>query len=216
MAALPDDERFLVGLLENEYANIGGEGDLFVLAAILGTIVDRGVREDLPLLHQMLVDPRTAALHEDIAEALGEMGDNTSVPYLIRALSSGEVWVRAKSARSLAKLGDPQAIRPLILLLDDDSDTVRENAIKALVELGAIGASDALIRLAAFDESSEVRSQAVKALGRLRIQEAIPHLRKLRDEENDEDVIEAIKDTLAALDSEFHTNPQADKRDSST
>ena len=109
--------------------------------------------------------------------------------------------MRAKAARSLARLGDRRAIGPLIALFKDDSDTVRENAIKALAETGASEAAEALMAIAASpEESSEVRSQSIRALGRMRVQEAKTLLRTLRDQQEDEDVHEAASEAVADMD----------------
>jgi HEAT repeat protein len=198
--SLPDDEAFLAELLEKEYDSLGNGGEVLVCLSLHGPIAERRVRDALPVLNRMLVDPRTISMHEDLAETLGEMGDESCVPYLIRALSSPEVWVRAKAARSLAHLGDRLAIEPLIAVLRDDSDTVRENAIKALVEMGSTEAIEPLVVIArSTEESTWVRSQAILALGHLRAREAMDLLRMLRDREEDEEVKEAAAEALASL-----------------
>jgi HEAT repeat protein len=201
LMSLSDDERFLADLLEQECEGLGGSGDLLVCAVLRGAIVQRKIRDAVPILNRMLADPRAEAMHEDLAETLGRMGDASSVPWLIDALSSKEVSIRAKAAESIGRLADPRAIPPLIKLLNDDSDNVRENAIQALAEMGAVQASDALLEVAASPEQSGyIRSEAIRALGRMRIREAVPLLRRLREQEEDEEIRQAAADTLAILD----------------
>jgi HEAT repeat protein len=198
---LTDDGRFLTELLESECEALGGSGDLLVCAVLRGAIGKRKYPEAVPMLNRMLTDPRFEAMHEDLAEMLGQMGDSSSVPSLIGALSSKEVWVRAKAAESLGRLADSRAIPSLIVLLHDDSDSVRENAIQALAEMVATQASEPLLRIAVSpEETGYIRSEAIKSLGRMGIGEAVPLLRKLRQTEKDEDVQKAAADALAILD----------------
>ena len=81
--SLPDDGSFLAGLLQSDYESLGSGGDLLVCLSLHGAIAERKVRDAIPVLNRMLVDSRTVAMHEDLAETLGEMGDESSVPYLI-------------------------------------------------------------------------------------------------------------------------------------
>jgi HEAT repeat protein len=72
-----------------------------------------------------------------IVEALGEIGDPTAVPSLVRALSlekSGEV--RWAIALALGNAGDPAAIPPLVQALRDPDKYVRFGAAMALGKLG--------------------------------------------------------------------------------
>jgi HEAT repeat protein len=201
LTSLPDHEIFLADLLEKEFGALNGSGDLLVCVVLHGVLAERKAREAVPIFNRMLTDPRTLAMHEDLAETLGQMGDASSVPWLIDALSSEEVWVRAKAARSLGHLADSRAIAPLTLLLKkDESDTVRENAIKALAEANASEASSTLLELAARpDEATDVRTTAIRALGRMRNRNATSLLVKLGEHDKDEDVREAAAEVLATL-----------------
>jgi hypothetical protein len=72
-----------------------------------------------------------------IVEALGEIGDPTAVPSLVRALSlekSGEV--RWAIALALWNAGDPAAIPPLVQALRDPDKYVRFGTAMALGKLG--------------------------------------------------------------------------------
>jgi HEAT repeat protein len=200
--SLPNNDAFLAQMLEKEYQALGVSGDLLVCVVLYGALAERKAQEALPIFHQMLSDTRTQAMHEDLAETLGQMGDASSVPSLIEALSSREAWVRAKAARSLGHLKDARAIATLTMLLKkDESDTVRENVIKAVVEADATEASAALLDLAACpDESSDLRTTAIKALVRMRALEAVPLLKNLHKQDADEDVREAANQALLVLD----------------
>lgn len=58
----------------------------------------------------------------DAIEALGELGDERAVPFLIGALYDGERKVRALAARVLGKLGDDRAVPALLRRLTGDWD----------------------------------------------------------------------------------------------
>lgn len=199
--SMPDDA-FLARLLETEYAALGRSGDILVCSVLSNVAEERQLQGAVPTLNRMLADPRTLALHEDLAETLGEIGDESSVPFLIGALSSKENWVRAKSAESLGKLSDTRAIAPLILLLKDDSESVIENAIDALADMRAIEGSGALTQVAASpEESTFLRSKAIQALAQMRSKEALPFLQRLVDSQENNEVVTAARQAIAALDS---------------
>jgi HEAT repeat protein len=174
-----------------------------LVCSVLSNVAEeRQLQGAVPTLNRMLADPRTLALHEDLAETLGEIGDESSVPFLIGALSSKENWVRAKSAESLGKLSDTRAIAPLILLLKDDSESVIENAIDALADMRAIEGSGALTQVAASpEESTFLRSKAIQALAQMRSKEALPFLQRLVDSQENNEVVTAARQAIAALDS---------------
>ncbi|NWF67991.1 MAG: HEAT repeat domain-containing protein [Chloroflexi bacterium] len=70
------------------------------------------------------------------AEKLGQTGDQSVVPDLIRALNNRPSEIRAAAARALGRLGDPAAVPALAVLLSDDDSIVSCAAADAL---GAIG-----------------------------------------------------------------------------
>ncbi|MGA8030449.1 MAG: HEAT repeat domain-containing protein [Bryobacteraceae bacterium] len=199
LLALPDNDQWLATLLERELDSIGNSGDPLVLISLEGALAERKAAEAVPVFNRMLSDPRVEALHEDLAEILGQMGDVSSVPSLIAALSSEHVWVRAKAARSLARLAGPRATVPLVSLLKDESDTVRENAINGLVETNATTAAGALLELAGSEDETYVREVAIRALGRLHVREAAPLFRTLSAHGEDEDIRKAAADALSML-----------------
>jgi len=57
----------------------------------------------LPKLHDLLLDP-DAAFHAPAAHALRQIGDTTSVPYLVKALDDSEFEVRYLAATGLAQI----------------------------------------------------------------------------------------------------------------
>jgi tetratricopeptide (TPR) repeat protein len=67
------------------------------------------------------------------ASVLGDIGDESAVPYLADALKDESAAVREFAVEALGKIGSESAIEPLITALDDKSDLVRQVAIKVLV-----------------------------------------------------------------------------------
>jgi HEAT repeat protein len=98
------------------------------------------------------------------AEALGDLGEETSVAPLIAAMTRSEFsGVRWKAAEALSKIGDP-AVGQLITLLQHTDDDVRWQAAIALGEIGHPDAIEPLIALMN-DGDRYVRSRAANALG---------------------------------------------------
>jgi HEAT repeat protein len=157
-----------LGLLQAEYLNRGvTEADAGILGALAGGLVAAEWRDAAPLIGRMLVDPVTRAVHEDLAEDLGRLGNPAGGPGLEQALKDPDVWVRAKAARSLALLGYRPAIAALVSLLGDPSGEVRVSAARALGELRAVEAIPMLRRIEREDEDEDVREAALKSLERL-------------------------------------------------
>jgi len=92
---------------------------------------------------------------------------------LIGKLEKGTAAARYTAANKLGKLGDSSAIDPLIDALDDEDDKVRDNVIFALGELGAVKAAPRLIRLLKSDGNDRIRKSAAKALGMMRVADAV-------------------------------------------
>lgn len=123
----------------------------------------------------------------------------------IAALRDEDWAIREEAATSLGMLGDRRAVEPLLLLLRDEDRSVRQAAIGALIQLGEAavpalagvarhadpGVQEAVVGILAEvgDERALpelvqalkslnwiVRSQAAKALGRIRAAESVPLL----------------------------------------
>ena len=102
---------------------------------------------------------------EIMAKALGTIGDERAVEYLIQILKDGSANVREVAAKALGKIGEP-AVKPLInALKDEDEDVVRE-AVCALGKIGDARAVEPLIQ-ALKHENEYVIREAVCALGKI-------------------------------------------------
>src|SRR5262249_27154253 len=92
------ENAFLVEVLETTYARAQATPVEFIVCSPICLVLGRRrAREAVPILCQILVDPLADPIREDIAALLGDIGDAKAVPCLVRALTSREVWVRAKA-----------------------------------------------------------------------------------------------------------------------
>jgi len=104
-----------------------------------------------------------SAVRATAARHLGELGDTTVGPHLVRLLSDPMPAVRRETARALGRLRFRTATRALIRRLEDTDVNVRFYAAWALGELCAREAVPALVT-ALSDADWNVRNQAAWAL----------------------------------------------------
>lgn len=81
-------------------------------------------------------DDEIGTFRSAIAEALGEIGDNSAVPYLLVALQDLSPYVRASAAEALGKLNDKSVIPYLYNLFNDEDPRLIGSTAKALIMLG--------------------------------------------------------------------------------
>ena len=119
------------------------------------------------------------------AEVLGELGDKSAVPYLIKATKDESPEVRCASCEALGKLGDRGAIEPLKEVLKDESPEVRCAAAEALGFLKNNTGLSILIQAIQDNTISYHRRCGVaKALGILEEPGAVPTLVSVLDDKN--------------------------------
>lgn len=118
-----------------------------------------------------------------VAKELARIGE-PAVPYLIKALSHEDGYVRAAAADALGKIGDARAVEPLIAAMqyhddrtyeDGEDSEARCNAAEALGEIGDLRAVDDLIRVAC-GKDMLLASYAIDSLGMLGDERSIPTL----------------------------------------
>jgi HEAT repeat protein len=149
---------------------------------------------------QALSDNR-AKVRERAATALGRIGDQSALPYLVQALNDNTSAVRSAAATALGQLGDQRAVPHLVQALDSKGKShwwagwalgrlgalpelvqaldhkrlrVREGAVRGLSEIGDEGILH-LVR-ALGDSSKQVRKRAASILGQRRDKRVIPYL----------------------------------------
>ena len=170
-------------------------------AQVLGRIGDaRAVEPLIAALKEECNDVRWNA-----ARALGQIGDARAVQPLTAALKDEWPLVRQTAAEALGQIGDPRAVEPLTAVLQDEESQVRQAAAEALDRLGwepgpaetagwywmakrdwdkcvAWGALGVELLIAALkDRNSEVRRDAIQALGEIGAPAVTPLIAALKD-----------------------------------
>ena len=122
-----------------------------------------------------------AAVRENAAIALGEIGDIRAVKPLIKALAelqygSHSIDYRARDA--LCKIGKPSVDSLIIALGCDPDEKVRYHAAKCLGKICDNSAVEPLINALLYDKSHSVRYHAAEALGNIGDMRAFIPLKK--------------------------------------
>ena len=88
----------------------------------------------LPILLREL-DSADAEMRREVAEALGEIEEEDTVPQLADLIYDNDVEVQLATIRSLGNIGGSEASECLKQCLDDPNETVSQTAEEALQEL---------------------------------------------------------------------------------
>ncbi len=114
-------------------------------------------------LNELLLKDPSPYVRRQIAWALGEIGDNKSVSFLIKTLKDKDGVTREKAAEALGKIKDPQAIVPLASSLGDSRPETHLAIVTALSQ---------------FDAATIVKS-VLETFGKEKLFDAIGILRKI-------------------------------------
>ena len=93
----------------------------------------------------------------------------------------------------LGRLKSGYSKEQLLNLLAHNNETIRSLTTKNLAKIGDISLLDTFAHLAQKDGSTEVRREAVSAIGRLRNEKTIPLLTKLLSDKDPKVVMQAIR-----------------------
>ena len=97
---------------------------------------------------------------------------------------------------NLGRLENSDNKEPLLELLNNKNENIRLLAIKNLAKMADLSLLDIFLKFAQQDESTEVRREAVSAIGRLRNEKAIDILIKLLSDRDPKVVMQAIRGLL--------------------
>lgn len=144
-----------------------------------------------------LLDDLSGAVRRQAVEHLGAVR-HTAVAAQIRELlkRDPDETVRAACAKTLGDFADTGSLQALEEALEDHS-LVRLQAVIALGRLGQSAAGPSLLSLFS-DAQPEIRYQAVRAIGALKLDDAIRHVEPLLDDK-DELVRRGAEQTLTDL-----------------
>lgn len=144
-----------------------------------------------------LLDDRTPNLRRQGIEQLAVLKSDSILPCLREMLKQDpDETVRAACAKAIGDFGDEKSVHLLEEGLEDHP-LVRLQAVIALGRLGQTSAGPTLLSLLR-DQMPEVRYQAVRGIGILKLADAIEHIEPLL-EDSDELVRRGAEQTLADL-----------------
>lgn len=126
----------------------------------------RKVKEAIPKIAELLEKDESPIVRDNAAFALGEIGDTSAIPYLIKALKDKDEWVRKSAIKALGILKAKEAIPALIELVNDSSQTVRKSLARTLGQIGDKDIEPYLVKLYN-DESIVVKKQAEESLKKI-------------------------------------------------
>lgn len=116
-------------------------------------------------------------------QAAGMINHECFIEPLTRSLSDDSEWVRVYAAISLGQIGDPKSIIPLIRCFSDRNTEVHRSVLEAFNRLGNIVITE-LIKCTESDDS-ELKSNAVKILAEMNIQQGLDSIILLTDDPNE-------------------------------
>ncbi len=126
---------YLIKLLSNTEVPNARE----VAATTLGEIGDEAA---VPALIESLNDERVSCLRNSLKERQQELYRDIE----LRAMNTGEYFLREKSARALGKIGSPAAEKALLDALNNSDSYISEEVAYALAEIGSKLAIDVCIQ----------------------------------------------------------------------
>ncbi len=110
---------------------------------------------------------------------LGEVGDARSVKALDGAYGYPDDRVKKEVLRSLVRMPSPRSTEILVSALGEESETLVNQAIISLGMLKDPSSIDALARVALKEKDLESKKEAIKALGLIGDEKAVPYLIKI-------------------------------------
>lgn len=135
-------------------------------------------------------DVRTSATN-----TLGQIGDRTALPALVKALQEGSDGVRAEATSSLRKLGGRRIIRPLIEALNDPVLRVKQGAAHSLASNLSYNNDyrvfKPFLQIIEHEEDSFFKKSAIEGLGHLGDSKALEPLLKLATDKTQTEEVQA-------------------------
>ncbi|MFH1460037.1 MAG: DNA methyltransferase [Candidatus Omnitrophota bacterium] len=96
----------------------------------------------------------------------------------------------------LGRLENGHSKEPLLSLLNNQNENIRALSVKNLAKMSDISLLPIFVKYANTDESTEVRREAVSAIGRLRNEQAIPALTEFLTDSDPKVIMQAIRGLL--------------------
>lgn len=135
--------------------------------------------------------PSTAPL---LLTLLGDLGDNKSLPVVVEAANSKDDSIRTAALAALASLGSAEHTTLLLEAAQDESPLVSAAAMKTLVNLSDEGVDQAVLQRL---DDKQLQEVAIEAIGKRRINSAVPKLVKMINGPSQLEVIAALGETVS-------------------
>lgn len=142
------------------------------------------VQESQESLAHLLQSDKDPNVRQACATALYRLGNSSSIPVFIEALSDTSDGVRFSAAQALGAFRSKKAVPDLLKTLTEVSASMRRIAAKSLGDIGDTSAAPGLRPLLT-DPHQDVRRSAARALGILKDSESIVPLKKLLKDSNE-------------------------------
>ena len=152
----------------------------------LGRIGDPGTASTLI---RMLGDA-DEKVRVDAIIGLGWMQSKEAVPALIKVAAGDDIPIQRRAIQALGQIGDPRGIKALTANIDSKDYLVSENAVMGLGWLKAKAAVPRLLEIATDSDPQDpeqrgLKLAAIRSLGHIGDQSALPLLEKLAKEATD-------------------------------
>ena len=131
-------------------------------------------------------------------EMIDELKNNTQA--LLSFLQNQNDGTIVYVLEKLGRLENGYSREPLLNLLNNQNENIRALSVKNLAKMSDISLLPVFVKYASKDESTEVRREAVSAIGRLRNEKAIPTLIKFLTDNDPKVVMQAIRGLLIFAD----------------
>jgi putative membrane-bound dehydrogenase-like protein len=143
-----------------------------VRLAAISAVRETNDRDALPVLRERFTVEKVPQVRQEIALALGSMGDKTALPLLIAALRdlANPEGVRTAALTALESIGGKPAIDALVEALSNKGSSLKdETVVRMVAALGRFKAKEAVPAIAdrLAQASNEVRAAAAEALGKI-------------------------------------------------
>lgn len=127
-------------------------------------------------------------------ELIDSLKNNTQA--LLSFLQNQNDGTIAYALGRLGRLENGYSRQPLLTLLNNKNESIRALSVKNLAKMSDLSLLPIFIKYASVDESTEVRREAVSAIGRLRNVEAISTLINFLNDKDPKVVMQAIRGLL--------------------
>ncbi len=149
-------------------------------------------RQNVPRLTGAL-NSTNKSIRAYAAEALCAFGDARCTQPLVKALTDYHYPVRYHAVRALRRLKDPRAVPALIRALDSPESGIAIAAVEALAATGDARAVQPLISLLQTSNEEPLRLATIRALGRLKADEAVEPLSEILNRRRYSEILAATE-----------------------